>query len=128
MNKLAIDTSNQVLGVAIIQNDTLLAELITNVKMDHSSRLMPGIVGLMEDVGLTPNQLDKIVVAQGPGSYTGTRIGITTAKTLAWALNIPIYPVSSLDAVALNGAYFNGYICPFFDARRQTVFTSLVKW
>src|SRR5699024_1917395 len=124
----AIDTSNQLLGVAIMQNDTLLGEIITNIKKDHSSRLMHGIVGLMDDVGLVPEDINQIVVAKGPGSFTGTRIGITTAKTLAWALNIPIHSVSSLDAVAFNGAYFDGYICTFFDARRQTVYTSLLKW
>lgn len=128
MNKLAIDTSNQVLGIAIMQNEQLVAEIITNIKKDHSSRLMPSIVQIMEHVGMEADELDQIIVANGPGSYTGTRIGVTTAKTLAWALNIPIYGVSSLDVVAFNGKSFKGYICPFFDARRQTVFTSLVKW
>lgn len=127
MNILAIDTSNQVLGVAIMQNGKLVAEFITNINKDHSSRLMPAIVDVMDKVNLAPEQLDEIVVANGPGSYTGTRIGVTTAKTMAWALDIPIYAVSSLKTAAYNGVLFNGYICAFFDARRKTVFTSLFK-
>src|SRR5699024_5052631 len=60
--------------------------------------------------------------------YTGTRIGVTTAKTLAWTLQIPIIPISSLKILAANACHVNGYICPFFDARRKTVFTALYKW
>src|SRR5699024_7265314 len=112
MNKLAIDTSNQVLGVALMQQNDIVAELTTNIKKDHSSRLMPAIVDLMKKVNMTPDQLDKVIVANGPGSYTGTRIGVTTAKTLAWTLQIPITPISSLKTLAANESYFNGYICP----------------
>lgn len=128
MNILAIDTSNQVLGLAIMKNETIVAELNTNIKKDHSSRLMPAIVNLMKEVEMKPNELHEIIVAYGPGSYTGTRIGVTTAKTLAWALNIPIYTVSSLEVVAANARFYGGYICPFFDARRKTVFTGLYQW
>ncbi len=128
MNILAIDTSNQVLGLAIMKNETIVAELNTNIKKDHSSRLMPAIVNLMKEVEMKPNELNEIIVAYGPGSYTGTRIGVTTAKTLAWALNIPIYTVSSLEVVAANARFYGGYICPFFDARRKTVFTGLYQW
>lgn len=128
MNILAIDTSNQVLTLAIMKDDELVAELTTNIKKDHSSRLMPAIVSLMESVDLLPEQLNKIVVANGPGSYTGTRIGVTTAKTMAWALDIPIYTISSLATLAYNGRFFDVYICPLFDARRQTVFTGLYQF
>lgn len=128
MNILAIDTSNQALGLAIMKNNELVAELMTNTKKDHSTRLMPAIVSMMENVDLTPEQLDKIVVARGPGSYTGTRIGVTVAKTMAWALEVPIYTISSLATLAYNGRFFDGYICPLFDARRQTVFTGLYQF
>ncbi|MEI3614764.1 tRNA (adenosine(37)-N6)-threonylcarbamoyltransferase complex dimerization subunit type 1 TsaB [Pseudogracilibacillus sp. SO30301A] len=128
MSILAIDTSNQVLGLAIMKNETIVAELITNIKKDHSSRLMPAIVDLMKEVEMKPDELHEIIVAYGPGSYTGTRIGVTTAKTLAWALNIPIYTVSSLEVLAANARFCGGYICPFFDARRKTVFTGLYQW
>lgn len=86
---------------------------------------MPAIDQLMEETGTKPEELDRIAVAHGPGSYTGVRIGLTTAKTMAWALGIPVVGISSLEAVARQGAFFNGYVCPFFDARRGLVYTGL---
>jgi len=127
MNILSIDTSTEYLTLAIVQQNELTAELTLHSKNNHSSRLMPAIVDMMEKVNLLPEQLTEIVVGQGPGSYTGTRIGITTAKTLAWSLGIPIHTVSSLKATAISGVQFNGLICSFFDARRQSVFTSLYR-
>lgn len=127
MNILAIDTSNQVLGVAVISNQQVLAEFITNINKNHSIRLMPAVDHVMKEAGLIPNELDKIVVAKGPGSYTGIRIGLTTAKTMAWTLKIPIVGVSSLEVVANNGQLFKGIICPFFDARRGQVYTGLYQ-
>ena len=128
MNLLAIDTSNHVLGVAIMKNEQIIGEIVTNLTKNHSTRLMPAIDNLMADVGMKVEELDQIAVAKGPGSYTGVRIGLTTAKTLAWALNIPIVGVSSLETLAYQGQFFDGYICPFFDARRGLVFTGLYKW
>lgn len=128
MNILAIDTSNEILGVAIQKDGKVVAEKMTNIKKDHSSRLMPAIVRLMEHVGMNPDQLNQIVVGRGPGSYTGVRIGVTTAKALAWSLEIPIIPVSSLRALAYNGMYFNGYIWTFFNARRNAMFAALYKY
>jgi tRNA threonylcarbamoyladenosine biosynthesis protein TsaB len=128
MNILAIDTSNEILGLAIEKDGVLIAEKMTNLKKDHSSRLMPAIVSLMKDVALDAEQLNQIVVGRGPGSYTGVRIGVTTAKSLAWALEIPIIPVSSLRALAYNGMHFNGYIWTFFNARRNAMFTALYKF
>src|SRR5690625_2174255 len=127
MNILAMDTSTENLTVAIAQHDEITVELTLNSKNNHSRSLMPAIVDTMAKVGLEPEQLNEIVVGQGPGSYTGTRIGITTAKTLAWSLHIPIFTVSSLKATAFLGYNFNGLICPFFDARRQSVFTGLYR-
>lgn len=128
MNILAIDTSNEVLGVAITHDDIVIGEIITSSKQDHSTRLMPAIIDLMERTNIDSDVLDAIIVAQGPGSYTGSRIGITTAKTMAWGLNIPIYTVSSLALLAMNGRLTSYYICPFFNARRGSVFTGLYKW
>ena len=128
MNILAIDTSNQVLGIAVLKDDQIVGEIVTNLAKNHSVRLMPAIDRLMKDIDMTPDQLDKIVVAKGPGSYTGVRIGLTTAKSLAWALSIPIVGISSLEVLAYQGRFFDGYVCTFFDARREMVFTSLYKW
>src|SRR5690625_4937033 len=128
MNILAIDTSNQVLGIAILGDGQIIGEMITNVKKNQTSRLMPAIHQLMEDIDMVPDQLDKIVVAKGPGSYTGVRIGVTTAKSLAWALSIPVVGISSLEVLAYQGRLYDSLICPFFDARRQRVYTGLYEW
>ena len=128
MKVLAIDTSTYVLGVALVDNDKVVGELITNIKKNHSLRAMPAVEQLMKECGITPKELDRIVVANGPGSYTGVRIGVTIAKTLAWSLNIPIVGISSLHLLAANGRYFQGVICPIMDARRGQVFTGLYEW
>lgn len=128
MNILAIDTSNQVLGVAIVRDNQVIAELTTNIPKTHSLRLMPAIVQLMKDVGMKAEDLNKIVVAIGPGSYTGVRIGVTTAKTLAWSLNIPVIGVSSLETLSYQGRFFQGLVCPFMDARRHNIYTGLYQW
>lgn len=128
MNILAIDTSNQVLGIAVLKEGRIIGELTTNLKKNQTSRLMPALDQLMTDIEMDPLELDKIVVAKGPGSYTGVRIGITTAKSLAWALSIPIVGVSSLEVLAYRGRFFDACICPFFDARRGMVFAGLYQW
>ncbi|GEL76653.1 tRNA (adenosine(37)-N6)-threonylcarbamoyltransferase complex dimerization subunit type 1 TsaB [Tenuibacillus multivorans] len=125
MNVLGIDTSNQPMSVAIYQDNQLVSELTVNIKRNHSIQLMPAVQQVMEQAGLKPKDLNEVVVAEGPGSFTGIRIGMTTAKTLAWTLNIPIKTVSSLKTLAGQLMYHKGYICPFFDARRGNVYTGL---
>ena len=128
MKVLAIDTSNYVLGVAIVDQEKVIGEVITNLPKNHSVRVMPTIEQLMKECGIKPKELDRIVVAMGPGSYTGVRIGVTIAKTLAWSLQIPLVGVSSLEVVAANGRHFNGSISPIFDARRGQVYTGLYRY
>ncbi len=125
MKALAIDTSNLVMGISVIIDDKIVGELTTNMKKNHSVRLMPAIESLLQEVDVKPSELDKIIVAKGPGSYTGVRIGVSVAKTMAWALNIPITGVSSLEVVAQNGKYFDGLVCPLFDGRRGQIYTGL---
>lgn len=129
MTILSIDTSNYALGVALLEEDQVLGEYITNLKKNHSVRIMPAIETLMKDCGKVPADLTKIVVAKGPGSYTGVRIGVTIAKTLAWTLNIPLVGVSSLEILAGGtGRYFDGMVSPLFDARRGQVYTGLYQF
>ncbi|AOC57649.1 MULTISPECIES: tRNA (adenosine(37)-N6)-threonylcarbamoyltransferase complex dimerization subunit type 1 TsaB [Bacillus] len=125
MTILAIDTSNHTLGIALVKGSTVIGESITYLKKNHSVRAMPTVEALMKECGVAPSELSKIVVAKGPGSYTGVRIGVTIAKTLAWTLSIPISAVSSLETLAANGQYFDGWISPLFDARRGQVYTGL---
>ncbi|PGY07081.1 tRNA threonylcarbamoyladenosine biosynthesis protein TsaB [Bacillus sp. OV166] len=129
MTILAIDTSNYALGVALLEDNQVLGEYITNLKKNHSVRIMPAIQTLMKDCEKVPGDLTKIVVAKGPGSYTGVRIGVTIAKTLAWTLNIPLVGISSLEILASGvGRYFDGYVSPLFDARRGQVYTGLYQY
>ncbi|MBT2690934.1 tRNA (adenosine(37)-N6)-threonylcarbamoyltransferase complex dimerization subunit type 1 TsaB [Bacillus sp. ISL-47] len=129
MKVLSIDTSNYPLGVALLEGDMVIGEHITNVKKNHSVRVMPAIDMLMKECDVKPADLDKIVVAKGPGSYTGVRIGVTIAKTLAWTLNIPLVGVSSLEIFAASaGRYFDGVVSPLFDARRGQIYTGLYQY
>ncbi|WP_057915799.1 tRNA (adenosine(37)-N6)-threonylcarbamoyltransferase complex dimerization subunit type 1 TsaB [Peribacillus muralis] len=127
MKVLAIDTSNFTLGVALVDGSQVIGEYTTNLKKNHSVRVMPAIETLLKDCDTAPKELTKIVVAQGPGSYTGVRIGVTIAKTLAWTLQIPLSGVSSLEVLAANGRHFNGLVSPLFDARRGQVYTGLYE-
>ncbi|KQL17637.1 tRNA (adenosine(37)-N6)-threonylcarbamoyltransferase complex dimerization subunit type 1 TsaB [Cytobacillus solani] len=129
MKLLSIDTSNYSLGVALLDGNQVIGEYITNIKKNHSVRVMPAIEALMKDCDVKPSDLSKIVVAKGPGSYTGVRIGVTIAKTLAWTLNIPLTGVSSLEVLAASaGRYFEGVISPVFDARRGQIYTGLYQF
>lgn len=125
MKVLAIDTSNLVMGIAVLDEGKVLGEYITNLKKNHSIRVMPAIEQLMKETGVKPAELDRIVVAKGPGSYTGVRIGVTIAKTLAWTLKKDLVGISSLEVLAQSGKYFDGFTVPLFDARRTQLFTGL---
>lgn len=127
MKILAIDTSNQVMGVGVSDGDQVLGEITTNMKKNHSVRLMPAIETMLTEVGIGAAELDAIAVAHGPGSYTGVRIGVTVAKTMAWSLGIGLAGVSSLEVLAQNGRRFEGMISPIFDARRGQVYTGLYQ-
>ncbi|WP_017473313.1 tRNA (adenosine(37)-N6)-threonylcarbamoyltransferase complex dimerization subunit type 1 TsaB [Amphibacillus jilinensis] len=125
MTILAIDTSNDAMGIALYQDDQVIAEYVSINKNKHSTRLMPAIAQLMKDANVEPKTLTKIVVAKGPGSYTGVRIGLSVAKTMAWSLSIPIVGISSLEALSLSTKPLQQLVCPFFDARRGLVYTGL---
>lgn len=125
MTVLAIDTSSEVLAIALAQEGKIIAEYSSLSHNKHSTRLMPAVVQLLDSVDLKPKDLAKIVVSKGPGSYTGVRIGLSTAKTLAWTLKIPVVGVSSLEALSLQLLGRNALVAPFFDARRNRVYAGL---
>lgn len=126
MKILAFDSSNLPLTVGIIENDKVLTEQIINIKRNHSIQLMPAIDEALKQAGLTLKDLDRIAVAAGPGSYTGLRIAVTVAKSLAWAQDIELVGVSSLKVLASNSyVKENTYIVPIFDARRKNIYTGL---
>lgn len=126
MKVLAFDTSSTALSVAILEDDRLLADTTLAIKKNHSISLMPTIDFLMQSVNLSPQDLDRIVVAEGPGSYTGLRVAVATAKTLAYTLTIDLVGVSSLAALALNSPS-EGLIVPIMDARRRNVYVGFYE-
>lgn len=128
MKVLAIDTSNQAMSIAVLDGERIIGEITTNIKRNHSERLMPAIDELMNDIQWKPSELDRIVVAKGPGSYTGLRIGVTIAKTLAWTLGVELVGISSLKTLAGNCESSTHYLVPLFDARRKNIYTGLYQW
>ncbi|MBC2369209.1 tRNA (adenosine(37)-N6)-threonylcarbamoyltransferase complex dimerization subunit type 1 TsaB [Listeria booriae] len=124
---LGIDTSNDTLGVSLWRDQAVVGEFITNLKKNHSIRLLPAIADLMKTCDITPQDLAKIAVAEGPGSYTGLRIGVTVAKTMAWDLKIPLVGVSGLELMAQNGRFFDGLVVPIMDARRGNVYAGVYE-
>lgn len=124
---LGIDTANTPLSVAIVKDDVLLTEESSMMKINHSLRAMPAVEEACRKANITPAEIDAIAVSEGPGSYTGVRIGVTIAKTLAWTLNKPLYGVSTLKALAMNGQLFSGLICSIIDARRSNVYAGVYR-
>ena len=125
MKLLAFDTSNQALSLAILEDEQVLAQTTLNIKKNHSITLMPAIDFLMNSLDMKPTDLDRIVVAQGPGSYTGLRIAVATAKTLAHTLKIELVGVSSLQALVPEQA--EGLVIPVMDARRNNVYAGFYQ-
>ena len=124
---LGIDTANAPLSVAIVKDGRVLAEMVQNIKATHSVGAMPAVEELFAKAKMKPAEIDAVAVSEGPGSYTGVRIGVTIAKTLAWTLKKPLVGVSSLQTVAANARLFDGVICPLFDARRQNVYAAAYR-
>ncbi len=126
MKILALDSSNQALAVALLEDDRLVADFTLNVKKNHSISLMPAIDFLVAQAGWQPKDLERVVVAQGPGSYTGLRVAVATAKTLAYTLKIDLVGVSSLYALAAETTT-SGLVVPLINARRNNVYAGFYE-
>lgn len=142
---LALDTSTATLGVAITENGRLLHEINASGERNHSVHLLPIIEQVLQVTGTTAAMMGGISVGVGPGSYTGTRIAVTAAKTLAWAWNVPVAGISTLQALAWGGRLAGlvsqneavltldeqvegvgpDWIIPLLDARRGQAYTAL---
>ena len=125
MKILAIESSGLVASIAVIENSTLIGEYTMNHKKTHSQTLLPMLDELAKMIELDLNTIDAIAVSMGPGSFTGLRIGSATAKGLGLALDKPIIPVPTVDALAYNIWGTDKLICPLMDARRQQAYTGL---
>ena len=128
MNILAIDTSCNACTAAIVAGNKLIAQSVVNNKKTHSEKLMPMIENMFLTAEIALADIDIIAVANGPGSFTGVRIGVATAQGLAHSLGIPCAGISTLEALAGNVFGFNGIICPILNARRDQVYTGLFRW
>lgn len=125
---LGIETCSTVASVALIDDKQLLGEILINSTKTHSQKLMPIIDQLLKNCDVKVKDLDLIGVSCGPGSFTGVRIGLSTAKGLAHPFDIPMVEVSSLEALGYNMTFGEGLICPIFDARRNQVYSRVMKW
>jgi tRNA threonylcarbamoyl adenosine modification protein YeaZ len=122
--QIAIDTSTDTAGLALVEDGEILAELSWRCRMNHTTQLLPHLSHLVEKAGLKMESAGCIIVARGPGSYNGLRVGISTAKGLAFSLNIPIVGVSTLEAEAYQHAETGLPVCPVFNAGREEIATA----
>lgn len=128
MNLLAIDASGIAGSVAYYKDGKIVGEYYICDKLTHSQTIMPMLEEMKKLLGFDLGEVDAVAVTSGPGSFTGLRIGVTTAKTLAFALQVPIIGIPTLDVIAGSMAFAPYLICPLMDARRNQVYTALYKW
>ena len=124
MKVLYIDTSTNYLSTGIVKNDKLLATKYEKLEQNLSRDAVPEIAKMFDEIGMKTKDIDKIIVVDGPGSFTGIRIGVTIAKVYAYALKKNITTISSLEAMqeSFDGA---SYYVPIIDARRGYVYTAI---
>ena len=121
---LAIDTSTDTASLALAQDNTVLAELTWRSKQNHTTQLLPNLNQLFTLTGITAKDLAAIIVAQGPGSFNGLRVGISAAKGLAFSLGIPIVGINGLEVAAYQYAETGLPVCAIFNAGRSEVATA----
>ena len=126
MISLFIDTSISFPTISLIKDNEVLYEFHEEIKNDMSSKILPIIDEGLKISNLTLNSINNIFVVAGPGSFTGVRIGVTIAKTIAWSLNKKIIPISSLEFMATTNTN-KDYVIPMIDARRGNVFAGIYK-
>lgn len=128
MKILAIDSSGLVATVAVLEDEELIAEYTVNYKKTHSETLLPMLDEIKSMTELDMSTIEAIAVAKGPGSFTGLRIGSATVKGLAYALNVPVVAVPTLDAMSMNLWGTDKLVCPIMDARRNQVYTGIYEF
>lgn len=125
MYVLGIESATPVAGVAVVDGKKVLAERMVNNQRTHSVNLLPMIKEVIAEAGLTPGDIMGVAVSIGPGSFTGLRIGMSTAKTLAQVWEVPIVGVCTLDALAYPLTGLKNLICPILNARKNEVYTAV---
>jgi tRNA threonylcarbamoyladenosine biosynthesis protein TsaB len=124
---LGMDTSTSCGSIAVVDGNQPLGEWNLNVRRTHAGRLLPGIQHLLRETGLSIQQVDGFAVTTGPGSFTGLRIALTTAKTLSLVTEKPLVGISTLDVLVENVPFAAGLVCPALDARKGEIFAALYK-
>lgn len=127
MKILAIETSAKSVSAAVVENGVPLASAYQNMGLTHSRTLMPLVDGMLSAAGLRVRDMNLLATANGPGSFTGLRIGVSALKGLAWALEKPCCGVSTLAAMARNLAHMEGLIICAMDARRNQIYNALFR-
>ena len=122
MNLLAIDTSTSYESIAVSRDGHILADVTIDGKRTHSERLLPTIEDILGQTGMKLEELTGVAVSIGPGSFTGLRIGLSTAKGLCFGLKVPLYVSSTLKSLANNVSGYNSKICSLLDAGRGDVY------
>ena len=122
MKILVIDTSGPVCGTAVMDEDRVYSEFTAQNKNTHSASLMPMIEAALNAAGTEMSGLDAVAAVTGPGSFTGVRIGVATAKGLAHGAGLPCISVDALEALSASAGEFDGIICPIQDARAGQVY------
>jgi tRNA threonylcarbamoyladenosine biosynthesis protein TsaB len=125
---LAIDTASPTGSVALLDEGQLQGEILLHLKTTHSERLLTAVDQLLQGVGCELSDLDGIAVTRGPGSFTGLRVGIATAKGLALSLECPLVGVSTLEALAANLSFAGMPVCAMLDARKNEVYAGLFQY
>lgn len=129
MKILALETATIAGSIAIVDDGYgLVSEVRVNLKIAHAERLMPSIQWILNASRVAVDEIDAFAISIGPGSFTGLRIGLSTAKGLSYAAKKPIVPVPTLDAFARTLPYCTYMVCPMFDARKSQVYAALYTW
>ncbi len=127
MITLGIDSSATAASVAIINDGKLVSEIFSDTGLTHSQTLLPMIEKCLQMANISVENIDLIAIANGPGSFTGVRIGIATVKGIAFTNNIECVEVSTLESMAYNLPVFDGIICSVMDARCNQVYTAMFE-
>ncbi len=128
MKILALDSSGLVASVAYLEDGKIKGNINVNYQKTHSQTLLPMLDELVKTLDINLSEVDCIAVANGPGSFTGLRIGVATVKGLGLSLRKDIVPVSTLEALSLNWYGADGIVCPIMDARRSQVYAAAYRF
>jgi tRNA threonylcarbamoyladenosine biosynthesis protein TsaB len=123
MKSLVIETSTELLGI-LLKTETGSFTITRKAGLSHSEKLLPFIDSIFTEAQINPGDIDLLICSQGPGSFTGLRIGMSAVKGLSFSLNKPFVCVSSLDAIAFGKEYFTGLVLPCIDAKKNKFFCS----